>query len=308
MASLLDTALDRTLIGYGNVGYFLRRTTWDEELPSLAGKVVIVTGAKTGLGKATVAGLARLGAKVHMVVRGRAAGEEVRLQLRGQIPDADIVVDECDVSLLADARAYAERWEGPLHALIHNAGVMPDERTVNAEGNESTLATHVLGPHLLTKLLQPAMEPGSRVIWVSSGGMYAQKLHADDLQLLKSEYTPTKAYARTKRMQVVLAQEWAEKLREDGIVVHAVHPGWVDTPGVARWLPKFKAITRPILRTPEQGADTFVWVTAADEPGRCTGRFWHDRAARPAHYVRTTRESPAERDALWSAVEAMTDH
>src|SRR4051794_281651 len=105
MLNLLDTALDRSLIGYGNLGYIARKPMWSKDaLPSLEGKAVIVTGAKAGLGRATVEGLARLGATVHMVVRGQAEGERVRDEIAAAVPGADIVVDECDVSLLADVR------------------------------------------------------------------------------------------------------------------------------------------------------------------------------------------------------------
>ena len=90
-------------------------------------------------------------------------------------------------------------------------------------------------------------------------------------------------------MQVVLAEEWAKRL--PGVAVNAVHPGWVDTPGIPSSLPTFKKLTRPILRTPEQGADTFVWMVAAREPGRSPASFFHDRAVRPEHYTRFTRES-----------------
>ena len=245
------------------------------------GKVVIVTGAKAGLGRAIADGLARLGAEVHVVVRGDAA-----------LPG--FVVHRRDVSLLADVRAFADAWEGPLHAIVHNAGVMPPERGETAEGHELALATHVLGPHLLTRLL-----PAERSIWVSSGGMYGQKLVTDDLEYLKSAYKPVTAYARTKRMQVVLAGEWARR----GKHVSSAHPGWVDTPGVADSLPLFKTLTRPILRTPEQGADTFVWLAGA---AVAPGRFWHDRVARPEHYTRRTRESPQDRRVLWDAVEALS--
>ena len=308
---LLDTVLDRTLIGYGNVGYLVRRRSWPDGDPprdALRGKVAIVTGSKSGLGRATASGLVELGAKLHMVVRGREQGEQVREDLLREAPGAEIVVDECDVSSIASVRAYAEAFEGPLHVLIHNAGVMPDERELSEDGIELTFATHVVGPHLLTELLRPNLAQGapSRVIWVASGGMYGQRLRPDDLQTERDGYRPAKVYARTKRAQVILAGQWAERLRGDGIVVHSMHPGWVDTPGVARWLPKFKALTRPLLRTPEQGADTFVWLAAADEPGRCTGRFWHDRVSRPLHYIGRTRETEADRRALWDAVQRLS--
>ena len=107
LPSLLDTALDRTLIGYGNLGYLARRRGWEKDLPRLDGKVAIVTGAKAGLGRATAAGLARLGATVHMVVRGREDGERVRRELEAEVPGAKLVVDECDVSSLASVRAFA---------------------------------------------------------------------------------------------------------------------------------------------------------------------------------------------------------
>lgn len=308
--SIVDTALDRSLIGYGNVGYLARRRFWPADPPAdaLAGKVALVTGAKTGLGRATAAGLARLGARVHMIVRGRTEGERVRDGIRAENPDADLVVDECDVSSMSSVRRYASGFTGPLHVLIHNAGVMPDQRETTEEGNELTFATHVLGPHLLTTLLRPALaaDPPARVIWVSSGGMYAQRLPAGDLQMEATAYRSTTAYARTKRMQVVLAEEWADRLRDDGIVVHSAHPGWVDTPGVSRWLPKFKAVTRPLLRTPEQGADTLVWLAASTVPLESSGGFWHDRRLRPTHYLSRTREDSSERRMLWERCETLS--
>src|SRR4051794_24393104 len=262
VTKVLDTALDRTLLGYSNLGYLARRRGF-APVPRLDGKVVLVTGAKTGLGRAIAEGLARLGADVHVAVRG-----DVELPF---------TVHKLDVSVLDEVRAFTSAWTGPLHAIVHNAGVMPPERGETSERHELTLATHVLGPHLLTKLLD-----ADRSIWVSSGGMYAHKLVTDDLEYLKSEYKPVTAYARTKRMQVVLAGEWARR----GKHVSSGHPGWVDTPGITHSLPVFRTLAGPILRTPEQGADTFVWLAGADVPA---GRFWHDWVARPEHYAPFTR-------------------
>jgi dehydrogenase/reductase SDR family protein 12 len=311
-AAIADRLLDRSLIGYGNLGYLLRRRWWppDPEHGALQGATAVVTGAKSGLGRAAAIGLARLGAQVHIVVRGRQAGAEAAAQIEREVPGARVVVDECDVSVLASVRAYAAGVEGPVHVLVHNAGIMPPRRRETVEGNEVMLATHVLGAHLMTALLRPALcaAGSAAVIWVSSGGMYGQRLRVDDLQYREGVYRPATGYARTKRMQVVLARVWAEQLEGSGVAVHSMHPGWADTPGVAASLPRFRSVTRPLLRTPEQGADTVVWLAAEarGSDGRESGRFWHDRAPRPEHYLRWTAESAAERRSLWQACQQLT--
>jgi NAD(P)-dependent dehydrogenase (short-subunit alcohol dehydrogenase family) len=116
------------------------------------------------------------------------------------------------------------------------------------------------------------------------------------------EYNGTKAYARAKRAQVTLAEMWADRLRADGVSVHAMHPGWADTPGVRRSLPGFRRVMGPLLRTPEEGADTLVWLAADDgRPVETTGRFWLDRRPRDIHRLARTRRSdtPDERRRLW---------
>ena len=131
------------------------------------------------------------------------------------------------------------------------------------------------------------------------------RLSVDDLQATRS-YKGSVAYARTKRAQVVLTEMWAERFAARGIVAHSMHPGWADTPGVSHSLPTFAKLTAPILRTPEQGADTIVWLAADPEPAGVTGLFWHDRAPRPTHRLRSTTERPGERERLWDALESMT--
>ena len=121
---------------------------------------------------------------------------------------------------------------------------------------KATLATNLLAPFLLTQLLLPRLRKSaaSRIINVSSGGMYTAGIAMDDLQYEKTTYNGSRAYARTKRALVVLTALWADQLKENGVVVHAMRAGWADTPGVASWLPGFHAVTRRLLRTPEQGS------------------------------------------------------
>ncbi|GLZ43103.1 SDR family NAD(P)-dependent oxidoreductase [Actinokineospora sp. NBRC 105648] len=304
--NILDTVLDRAVVpGYTKIGYSVRSRFWpaDPAPGALEGATVLLTGANSGLGKAAVAALAQLGATVHMLVRNVEKGERARLEIAEQVPGAHLELQQCDMSNLAEVRAFAERFtgdHGSLDVLIHNAGALPPARQETPEGNEMTLATHVLGPFLLTGLLRPALAAAKgRVIFVTSGGMYAARLHSDDPQYRKGDYSGSKAYARTKRMQVVLAEQWAQRLADDGVSVHSTHPGWADTPGVTSSLPGFNKVMGPLLRTPEQGADTIVWLAAAPAAGHSTGEFWHDRRVRPTHYLPWQHDDPADRKALW---------
>jgi dehydrogenase/reductase SDR family protein 12 len=304
--SLFDSALDRAVVpGYSSVGYRLRQLGWaDSPDPgALNGRTALVTGANRGIGKAIAAGLAGLGATVLLTVRDRDSGERAQEEIVAAAPDADVRVEVCDVSDLAAVRAFAAGLTGRVRALdvlIHNAGVLPATRTETREGHEATLATHVLGPVLLTESLLPILgkSDGARVILMSSGGMYTQPLPARDPEYRIGRYSGATAYARTKRIQVALTPILARRWATQHISVYSMHPGWADTPGVAASLPWFKRLTGPILRTPEQGADTAVWL-AATEPAPPTGRFWHDRRPRPEHYVPLTHRDDHDREVVW---------
>lgn len=306
-----ETLLDKSLLGYSKLGPALRKRWWPADPPagSLQGRRVLVTGATSGIGTAIAVGLARLDATVHLLGRDRGRTDDTRDEVSQQVPGSDLVTEVCDVSDLDAVRAFASDFTGrveQLHAVVHNAGVMPPERTESEQGHELSFATHVLGPYLLTVLLRPALaaDGDARVIWMSSGGMYGEQLDASDLQYTKGEYKPVTAYARTKRMQVVIAEELAGRL--EAISVHSMHPGWADTPGVASSLPTFRKLTGPLLRDPAAGADTAVWLAAAPEGGSSTGLFWHDRRPRPTSFTPRGSEPAGERDKLWAAVTEMT--
>jgi dehydrogenase/reductase SDR family member 12 len=217
----------------------------------------------------------------------------------------------CDLGRVDSVRRFAERFtaEAPrLDVLVNNAGVLTQERERSADGIELTLATNVIAPFLLTQLLIPMLEHSapSRIVNVSSGGMYTQKLRADDLQSGQEDFDGPTAYARTKRAEVVLSEMWAQRLAGTGVTVHAMRPGWADTPGVRSSLPRFYRATRPLLRSPHQGADTIVWLGAAAEPAETSGGFWHDRRRRPTHLLPGTRETEEERGRLWSEYVALS--
>jgi NAD(P)-dependent dehydrogenase (short-subunit alcohol dehydrogenase family) len=171
-------------------------------------------------------------------------------------------------------------------------------------------ATHVLAPFALTSLLADLLKASApaRVIDVRSGGMYGQRLPDGDLESERTGYGPKKLYARTKREQVAITEAWAVRLRDDGVVVHAMHPGWVDTKDVRQWLPVLRKITRPIIRSPEQGADTIVWLAAAPEALESAGRFWVDRSPRPTHYLLVAADHTREqREQLWNRCRALLE-
>jgi NAD(P)-dependent dehydrogenase (short-subunit alcohol dehydrogenase family) len=312
LASGVDSLMDRTVApGFTKIGPAVRSRLpgWPEDPPvgALVGRTAAVTGATSGLGLATAEGFARLGAAVRLVVRDEERGAAVRSRLEAAVPGAEIVVDRCDVSDLDDVRRFAAGLDvGRLDILVHNAGSMPATRTESPQGHELTMALHVLGPVLMTELLAPVLTGNdARVILVTSGGMYGQKLRADDPEYRQGEYSPTTAYARSKRAQVELLPLLARRWSGARIGVHATHPGWADTPGVAESLPRFHRFTGPLLRDAEGGADTTVWL-AATPAQPSSGRLWHDRRSRPTHLLRRTRTSEGDRRRMWDWVRQQT--
>ncbi|MBS1117805.1 MAG: dehydrogenase/reductase [Deltaproteobacteria bacterium] len=274
----------------------------------LRGRVCLVTGANAGLGRATAAALAERGATVRLLCRDAGRGEAARDELRRATGSSQIELDLVDVSELASVRRFVERARLPaVHVVVHNAGVLPHERVLTSDQLELCFATHVVGPHLLTRLLERPLRAGgdARVIWVSSGGMYTQRLELDDLDWTRRPYNGVTAYAQTKRMQVVLARRWAREL-EGEVAVYSMHPGWAETRSVKTQLPRFHRVMHRLLRTPAQGADTIVWLAARRPAPAPSGGLWFDRAARSAHYLPWTREDEARRDALWTMVERLT--
>ena len=203
VSAAIDTALDRSIaLGYSNVGLAVRRRLpgWPADPPRMDGKVALVTGAASGIGLASCQGFARLGAAVLPVARSEERAEDAKSAILAAVPGAEVRPLACDVSSLAELRAFAERLERSeprLDVLVNNAGSMPDERRFSADGVELMFATHVLAPFVLIARLRGLLvrSAPSVVINVSSGGMYSQRLPGDDLQSEHATYRPPKIYA-----------------------------------------------------------------------------------------------------------------
>lgn len=299
---------DRTILlglfDFTRFGYRLRARKWRPLEVSVSGRTIVVTGATSGLGKAAAIRLAGLGARVVLVGRDSAKLEETGREI-AERGNHEIACFRADLSLMSEVRRLArelENSEPRIHVLVNNAGALFNDRGTTVEGLERTFALDLLSPFLLTNLLLPKLEESApaRIVNVSSGGMYTQRIRVDDLQFERGTYNGSVAYARAKRGLVILTELWAQKLDPAAVTVHAMHPGWAETPGVVSSLPGFYRVTRRVLRTPEEGADTMVWLAASPEAGRSTGLFWLDREPRLTHVFPGTRESPQEREALWS--------
>jgi NAD(P)-dependent dehydrogenase (short-subunit alcohol dehydrogenase family)/carbon monoxide dehydrogenase subunit G len=312
LADLQDRLIVPGLLGFTNVGYHWHKRRWKPLAVSLRGRTAVVTGATSGLGQAAASQLAELGARVILVGRNPDKAEDTRREIVAATGNDKVVVALADLSLLADVSKLARKLletEPRIHVLVNNAGVLLNRRTTTPEGNEATLATNLLAPYMLTQTLLPRLleSAPSRIINVSSGGMYATGLALDDLQYEKTTYDGSRAYARTKRALVTLTEMWAERLKDSGVVVHAMHPGWADTPGVEGSLPVFHRVTRHLLRTAEQGADTITWLAAAEEAAKVSGVFWLDREPHTTHVFPGTDPSSQERKELWDALARLTD-
>jgi NAD(P)-dependent dehydrogenase (short-subunit alcohol dehydrogenase family) len=303
-----DRLLDKTfLLNASRIGYLLREPTWapSETWVSMQDKVCVVTGANSGLGRVVSTRLAGLGARVYLLCRDQERGKRARFEIVNSTQNVDVFLEIVDVSSAESVRGFADRLnakESRVDVLINNAGVFKPNREMTNCGLEVTFATNTLGPFLLTSLLMPALRrsDAARVINVSSAAMYFAKLNLGDPQFQRRPYIGPLAYAESKRAEVELTHCWSERLRGTEIAVHAMHPGWADTPSAWGAVPNLAAPIRPLMRTPEQGADTLLWLAVSPRVVEHeSGQFWFDRRPRDTHRLGFGKSSEAERESFW---------
>jgi len=265
------------------------------------GKTFIVTGPTSGLGLATACELARLGARVILLGRGKekllAAQQEI-MAFAG-VPASQLPIFTADLSLLSETRrvgAEIAAAESQLDGLINNAGALFNQREETSEGIERCLAINLLAPYVLTESLIPALSDNARVINIASGGMYLQGLKLEDLQFAKEDYDGSKAYARAKRGLVAITEYWAEA--HPKLEFHSMHPGWAATPGVSKSLPAFEKKMSKRLRDSRMGADTIVWLATNSTASAGHTGFWFDRQQWPTAILPKTAVSAGQRKKL----------
>ncbi len=309
--SIVDAMLELSIVGsFSRLGPPIRRRLfrWTAPPPgALVGRTALVTGPTSGLGRATAGALADLGARVILVGRSEERVTRVRDELLGTYGEDRFPIVLADMASLASVRAAVARiieTEPRLDIVVDNAGAIYPERVLSPDGIEATLAVLVVGPFALIAGLLPLLRrsEGARVIAVTSGGMYTQSLDLDDLQRETTAFSGPRAYARAKRTQVSLAREWARRLAGTSVTVNAMHPGWVDTPGLADLLPGFYRLMHRLLRSPAQGIDTIVWLAAHPDAGTQRGKLFLDRRPRPFDRVPSTRVTAGDRRRLWDLI------
>ncbi|XDV28029.1 hypothetical protein PO909_031441 [Leuciscus waleckii] len=254
---------------------------------SMVGRSFMITGANSGIGKATAMAIAKKGGTVHIVCRNKERAEKAREEIISASGNTEVYVHVLDLSETRKVWEFAEVFKkehSSLNVLINNAGCMVNQREMNSDGLEKNFATNTLGVYILTKCLIPLLEKSRdpRVITVSSGGMLVQKLNADDLQTERAQFDATMVYAQNKRQQVVMTEVWAKA--NPKIHFSVMHPGWADTPAVATAMPQFHQMMRDRLRSAEQGADTVIWLAVSRATTAFpSGLFFQDRQSVSAH-------------------------
>jgi NAD(P)-dependent dehydrogenase (short-subunit alcohol dehydrogenase family) len=245
----------------------------------LTGRRAVVTGGASGIGVETVRALAAAGAEVTLAVRNTAAGERVAAQIIESTGNNHVFVAPIELADRASVRAFATTWDGPLHILVNNAGVMAEPLNRTPEGWEHQFATNHLGHFGLALGLHGALAAAgdARIVSVSSSAHLRSDVHFDDIHFEHRPYDEWAAYGQSKTANVLFAVEAAKRWASDGIVANALMPGGIRTalqrhvdPEVQKGWDRFQ------WKTTEQGASTSVLLAASPLVAGVTGRYFED--------------------------------
>ena len=269
-------------------------------------KVVIITGANRGIGKAATMEIAKSDAKIYMACRSIDSAEKTKEELISETKNQNIFVKELDLSSVQSIQKFAESFqkeESKLDVLINNAGIMSQTKKLTDRGVEMTFAVNVIGHHLLTKLLVDPLKNASPSRIVNVASDYAGGLDLDDINYDKRNYDLTAAYKQSKQANRMLTREWARRLEKEKISVYSLTPGFVPKTDLFREQTKGNKIMLSTFglvggRSVEQGADTIVWLASIDKITGSNGGFFKDRKEQ-----RDSFTNPTDEKRLWDICE-----
>jgi len=270
----------------------------------MEGKIVIVTGSNSGIGKATAKALAGMGATVVLAVRNRDKGEMARAEIVEESGNQSVSVMACDLSSRDYIKRFSDEFKSSydrLDVLINNAGAVFARRQLSVDGIESSMAVNYIGPFLLTRELLPLLEASapSRIVNVSSGMSGTAEIDFDDLQREKG-YKGMQAYARSKLMLTTYTLDLARRLEGTGVTANVVEPGFVATnlgrnSGSLLNSVMF-TLVRPMQITPEKAAENTVYAATSPELEGVTGKIFEKKEEKETPSI--TQDGEARRR-LW---------
>lgn len=274
----------------------------------MKGKHIAITGPTAGIGRTASLEFARRGAQLALLCRSQQKAEELREEIvaAGGLTPTIVLMDMADLGSVRLAGEKLAAESGPLDVLLNNAGVINTSRKVTVDGFEQTLAVNHFAPFLLTGLLLPRLlaTPGARIVNVSSGAhAFVKGMGFDDMQATKG-YKTFREYGRSKLANILFTRRLAQLLRERDVTVNCLHPGAVATSLgtqnggiISRNLPR---LLKPFFRTPEQGAQTSIYLCSSAEVSGVTGEYFIDcKPSKPKPWARD--DAAAER--LWAYTE-----
>jgi retinol dehydrogenase 14 len=282
----------------------------DNSNGGMGGTTVLITGGTSGIGNATAVAMAAMGANVVVVGRNQERGGAAVEEIKAQSHNESVELMLADLSVQAEVRRLAEEFlerYDRLDVLVNNAGLVQSKRTETPDGIETTLAINHLAPFLLTNLLLGCLEQSapSRVITVSSEAQRWGTMDFEDMQS-RRKYRGFPVYGMTKLANIMFTYELAERLNGTGVSANCLHPGSVGTNfgqnnrgAMALFFRTFK----PFMRSPEQGADTLIWLASSPEVDGVSGKYFSDRKEIEAKKV---AYDPAARRRLWEISEDLT--
>lgn len=270
------------MLNVNDYGRVVRMTGQHAE--RMADKIVVVTGANSGMGLATTVALAQMGAHVIMACRSMERGEQARVKALEQSRSSTIELMQCDLGSFESIRNFVAAFKvkfARLDVLVNNAGVVSLKRELTKDGFESQIGVNHLGHFLLTNLMLELLmrSDQGRIVNVSSGAHKAGNIHFDDPNIMKG-YNVIKGYGQSKLANILFTKELARRLQNTNITVNSLHPGAVGTNiGIDRKTGFGKTVLkllRPFFRTPLQGASSAIYLASSPEAAAVSGDYYID--------------------------------